>query len=74
MKQYIIKSEIFNDYFLKVEPNSLKHYNIYWSNDINDAKRYDTKKDANTALGMLQGMSKDDLGLIILEVDKDEYC
>lgn len=70
--KYIVKSIIFNDYFIGVEPMKNNRFKFYWSQFKDEARRFNTIKEADNALTLIHGLIVEDLELSIIEVDEDE--
>lgn len=70
--KYIVKSIIFNDYFVNIEPMKNENFKLYWSQYKGEAKRFNTIKEAEQALTLIHNMIKDNLELSIIEVNEDD--
>lgn len=70
--KYIVKSIIFNDYFVGIEPMKNNKFKLYWSQFKDEAKRFNTIKEADKALTLIHGLIEENLELSIIEVKEDE--
>lgn len=70
--KYVVKSILFNDYFVTIEPMKNNKFKLYWSQFKDEAKRFDTIKEAHEALGLIHGLIEENLELSIIEVKEDD--
>ena len=71
--KYIVRSILFNDYFVGIEPMKNNKFKLYWSQFQDEAQRFDSVKEADKCLVLIHGLIEDDLQLSIIEVREDDW-
>ena len=64
----IIKSLKGGDYFVSIKRINKVNYETYWSGDKSDAMVFETTRQLNGALALLQNANDNDDEFIVLEV------
>lgn len=67
----VIKSIVFNDYFVGIEPMKNNHFKLYWSQHKDEAKVFKSVKKLNEALTLIHGLIEEELELKVIEVEDE---
>lgn len=70
--KYIIRSVIFNAYFVDIETMKNNKFKLYWSQIKDEAKIFNIIEVAEKALNLIHNLIKENLELKIIEVKENE--
>ena len=66
----IIKSLKGGDYFVSIKRISKVNYEVYWSGDKSDATVFETTRQLNNALVMLQNANDNEDEFIVIDLER----